>query len=102
MRILLVEDDKLLAAGIRESITSGGDTIDCLEDGESALDALSLERFDLVILDLGLPNLNGIDVLKGLAGKKCFPKSIWNRTFLKVNRRKGATIFAGMILVARA
>ncbi len=66
MRVLLIEDDELLAAGIRGSITNEGYTIDWLEDGESALHALSIEHFDMVILDIGLPNCSGIDVLKDL------------------------------------
>jgi len=70
MRILLVEDDKLLAEGIRESIIGQGYTMDWLDNGESALDALSFEHFDTVILDLGLPECSGIDVLKKLRKKK--------------------------------
>lgn len=70
MRILLVEDDELLAEGIRKSIAGEGYTIDWLDNGESALDVLSFEHFDTVILDLGLPECDGLDVLKKLRKRK--------------------------------
>jgi len=66
MRILLVEDDKALGEGIRTALKPDGYTVDWLEDGASALHALSNESFELAILDLGLPRLDGLAVLKQL------------------------------------
>ena len=66
MRILLVEDDRPLGEGIRTALKPEGYTVDWLQDGASALHALSHESFDLAILDLGLPRLDGLEVLKRL------------------------------------
>ena len=66
MRILLVEDDRPLGEGIRTALKPEGYTVDWLQDGASALHALSYESFDLAILDLGLPRLDGLEVLKRL------------------------------------
>lgn len=66
MRILLVEDDAGLGEGIRTSLKPEGYTVDWIQDGRSALHALTHESFDLVVLDLGLPRLDGIGVLKQL------------------------------------
>lgn len=66
MRILLVEDDIALGEGIRIALKPEGYTVDWLQDGVSALHALTHENFDLVVLDLGLPRMEGLDVLKAL------------------------------------
>ena len=66
MRILLVEDDELLADGIVTSLTLGGFIVDTVHTGEHALHALSYEQFDLCILDIGLPGISGFDVLQQL------------------------------------
>ena len=64
MRILLVEDDRALGEGIRTALKPEGYTVDWLQDGASALHALSHESFELAILDLGLPRMDGLEVLK--------------------------------------
>jgi len=66
MRILLVEDDHALGEGIRTALRPEGYTVDWLQDGASALHALNHESFELAILDLGLPRLDGLEVLKRL------------------------------------
>ncbi len=66
MRLLLVEDDKALGEGLRLGLRQEGYTVDWLQDGASALHALLSETFDLVVLDLGLPRLSGIQVLQQL------------------------------------
>ncbi|GGC94033.1 response regulator [Halopseudomonas salina] len=66
MRLLLVEDDKSLGEGIITALKAEGYTLDWLQDGASALHALSSEPFDLAILDLGLPRMDGLQVLKAL------------------------------------
>lgn len=64
MRLLLVEDDDSIAAGVSASLTRAGFTIDHIADGEAAWIAGSDEDYDVVILDLGLPSLDGMSVLK--------------------------------------
>ncbi|MDH4568096.1 response regulator transcription factor [Pseudomonas sp. BN414] len=74
MRLLLVEDDNALGAGVRAGLRQEGYTIDWLTDGASALHALQNEEFDLAILDLGLPRLDGVHVLQKLrAGGSTLP-----------------------------
>jgi two-component system response regulator QseB len=64
MRILLVDDDVPLGEGIRTALKSERYTIDWVRDGEAALHAMSVESFDLVVLDLGLPKMDGLQVLR--------------------------------------
>ena len=68
MRLLLVEDDKALGEGLRLGLRQEGYTVDWLQDGASAVHALLSEAFDLLVLDLGLPRLDGIQVLRQLRG----------------------------------
>lgn len=63
MRILLVEDDPELGDGLTVGLRQAGFAVDWLRDGNSADQALHSESFDLVVLDLGLPRLSGMDVL---------------------------------------
>jgi len=66
MRILIVEDDPLLADGLTRSLTRADYAVDLAADGGAADAVLATETFDLVILDLGLPKLDGFEVLKRL------------------------------------
>jgi two-component system OmpR family response regulator/two-component system response regulator QseB len=66
MRLLLVEDDRALGQGIRVALSNEGYTLDWLQDGVSALHALRSESFDLLLLDLGLPRLDGLTLLQQL------------------------------------
>ena len=69
MRILLIEDDELLGHGICTGLSQLGYTVDWLKDGQSADQALQTEFFDMIILDLGLPKISGIDLLENLRGR---------------------------------
>ncbi len=64
MRVLVAEDDRVLADGLCRSLRSAGYAVDHVTAGNEADTALSTQDYDLVILDLGLPRLPGIDVLK--------------------------------------
>ncbi len=66
MRILLVEDDPLLASGLLEALRRAGYTVEHVGDGRAAVAALAHNEFDLMVLDLGLPRLDGTEVLKSL------------------------------------
>jgi DNA-binding response OmpR family regulator len=66
MRLLLVEDDRQLGAGIRKALMRDGDHVDWLTDGAQALAAIRREKFELIILDLQLPGKDGISVLQSI------------------------------------
>lgn len=66
MRLLLVEDDRLLGDGIRAGLMQAGFAVDWAQDGREAELALAGEAYDAVVLDLGLPKLSGMEVLKSL------------------------------------
>lgn len=69
MRILLVEDDALLASGLQSALGRASHTVEHVDDGRRAVLALDNTQFDLVILDLGLPRLDGTEVLRLIRGK---------------------------------
>ncbi len=64
MRILLVEDDPQLGDGIRTGLQQAGYAVDWLRDGLEALHSLEVENFEIVILDLGLPRMDGMELLE--------------------------------------
>ena len=64
MRILVVEDDPVLRDGLSRSLRNAGYAVDTAQDGTLADDLLSVHAFDLVVLDLGLPGLDGQEVLR--------------------------------------
>ncbi|MEW5423447.1 response regulator [Amorphus sp. 3PC139-8] len=65
MRILLVEDDELVGDAVRTALTRNEYRVEWVRRGDDAADALLANRFDLVILELGLPGRDGLDVLTG-------------------------------------
>ena len=69
MRILLVEDDPQLGDGLTVGLRQAGFAVDWVKDGNSADHALQAESFDLVVLDLGLPRLSGMQVLTRARGR---------------------------------
>src|ERR1700744_6032404 len=69
MRILLVEDDRIIAEGVRKALRGEGFAVDWVEDGEAALSAAGGEPYDLVLLDLGLSNDVGLDVLRAFRAR---------------------------------
>src|SRR5215471_12737313 len=66
MRILIAEDDEVLLQGISKALSQSGFTVDGVSTGYDADLALKAHSFDLAILDLGLPLLDGLDVLRNL------------------------------------
>lgn len=64
MRLLLVEDDLQLAEALMSLLVSSGYAVDCVHDGEAAKTLVAAEQFDLMILDLNLPDLDGLSVLR--------------------------------------
>src|SRR6266403_1125611 len=66
MRILVVEDDSLLAQGLTRVLTRAGHAVDKAETGVQADKALRAGSYDLVVLDVGLPDIDGFEVLRRL------------------------------------
>ena len=69
MRILLAEDDGVLADVLTRSLRQSGYATDCVESGSQADTALTTQEFDLLILDLGLPKMSGLEVLRRLRAR---------------------------------
>jgi two-component system OmpR family response regulator len=63
MRILLVEDDQLIGAAIQQALHDAAYALDWVTDGETALSAAATQHYELMLLDLGLPDQDGFDVL---------------------------------------
>ena len=70
MRILIAEDDRVLADGLSRSLRAGGYAVDVVESGDNAESALLAQPYDLVILDLGLPGISGLEVLRRMRARK--------------------------------
>jgi DNA-binding response OmpR family regulator len=69
MRLLLVEDDRMIGESLRNALRGSGYAVDWVRDGRAADTTLASERFDLVLLDLGLPQRDGIEVLRSLRAR---------------------------------
>jgi len=69
MRFLLVEDDRMIGDTLRAALRMEGHAVDWVRDAVAAQGTLASERFDLVLLDLGLPQGHGLDVLRALRGR---------------------------------
>lgn len=66
MRILIVEDDDTVAAGLVEGLTAAGFTVDHAPSAETAESALSHTAYDLAVVDLGLPKMDGLELIRRL------------------------------------
>ncbi|HKU88049.1 MAG TPA: response regulator transcription factor [Casimicrobiaceae bacterium] len=70
MRILVVEDDSVLAAALTRALTQSAYAVDLVADGEAANDALATTAYDLVVLDIALPKVDGLAVLRRLRDRR--------------------------------
>ena len=69
MRILLIEDDGLIGDGIKNGLEKLGFTVDWFSDGNDGHEALFQAQYDAVVLDLGLPGMDGLSILKDWRNK---------------------------------
>jgi two-component system OmpR family response regulator len=72
MKLLLVEDDFVLGDALNESLKHKGFIVDWIRDGAMALSVIKTNHYDLVILDLGLPKLSGLEILKIARSKQIY------------------------------
>ncbi len=70
MNILLVEDDAVLADGLLHTLNKTGYTVICARTGSYAEQLLQAQDFDLILLDLGLPDMDGLQLLRRLRSRK--------------------------------
>jgi two-component system, OmpR family, response regulator len=69
MRVLLVEDDRMIGDVVSQSLKDESYAVDWVRDGQAALDTLATQVYDVVLLDLGLPKKDGMEVLRGIRSK---------------------------------
>lgn len=66
MRLLLVEDDVMVASGIKLGLSDAGYAVDWVGSAERALEVTKMESFDLAVIDIGLPGLDGLELTQRL------------------------------------
>ncbi len=69
MRVLLVEDDPMIGKAVQDALRDASYAADWVTDGLSALNGAASQHYDLVLLDLGLPGKDGLDVLRTIRGR---------------------------------
>ena len=72
-RVLIIEDDERMARALRVNLTARGYDVEVANDGSAGLTKLAQHPVDVVILDLGLPDIDGVDVVAGLRGWSSVP-----------------------------
>ena len=70
-KVLVVDDEKLIVKGIRFSLEQDGMEVYCAYDGEEALQLVKEQKFDIILLDVMLPKLNGFEVCQQIRELLC-------------------------------
>lgn len=100
MRVLLAEDDKMIGAAVVEALKDAAYAVDWVRDGSLAIDATASESYDLMLLDLGLPAVDGLEVLKRIrAGTGRIPVIILTARDALDDRVRGLDLGADDYLV---
>lgn len=73
MRVLLVEDDAMIGAAVQAALRDAAYAADWVRNGQTALDTLACQHYDLVLQDLGLPGKDGQDVLRAIRARNNVP-----------------------------
>lgn len=71
LRVLLIEDDKMVGAAVEQALKDAAYAVDWVRNGETALLAVESESYEVLLLDLGLPNTDGCSVLRRLRANGC-------------------------------
>lgn len=98
-KILLVEDEEMIRELYARQLTKAGFMVKTAAEGESGLEALKTEKFDVLLLDIMLPGINGLQVLRGLKVNNPNPAMI---TILLTNLGQESVIKEGFELGANA
>ena len=85
-RILVVDDDRQLLRALRINLTARGYEVQLAPDGVSALAAASRQPPDLVIVDLGLPDMDGVEVVEGIRGWSAVPVIVLSARHLEQSK----------------
>lgn len=96
MRILLVEDDALLGDALQAGLKQSGYAADWMKDGVAAEQALSTEPYAAVVLDLGLPRLSGLEVLRRLRSRNSQSQNTHTQKIQSNNARTPVLILTAM------
>ncbi|MFT4907116.1 MAG: two-component system OmpR family response regulator [Oleispira sp.] len=100
MRILLVEDDQLIGQAVEQALQDAALVVDWVQDGETALSAINIENYSLLLLDLGLPKKDGFEVLRLIRqNKQTVPAIIITARDAVADRIKGLDYGADDYLV---
>ena len=67
-KVLVVDDEKLIVKGLRFSLEQDGMEVDCAYDGEDALEKAKAGEYDIILLDLMLPKMDGLEVCQQIRG----------------------------------
>ena len=85
MKILLLEDEKMLQTSINEYLSDLGYIIECFSDGLEAQKTLNECEYDLLILDINVPNIDGLELVKNLQNKQDFTPTIFISANIDIN-----------------
>lgn len=77
MKILLLEDDMMLSSAIVQYLESTGHVVESFREGETALEALNSKTFDLLVLDINVPGIDGLTLLERIYAAKITPPAIF-------------------------
>ncbi len=99
MRVLIVEDDDAIATPLAKGLVREGLTVDRVETGKDALDRASGTSFDVVLLDLGLPDRDGFDVCRDLRARSDVPIIVVTARSEEVDRVVGLELGADDYIV---
>lgn len=91
MRILIVEDERALCDTLAKSLKQKGYEVDACYDGDSALDWLLAEKYDLILLDLNLPGRDGMELLKTLRERDRETRVLISPPASRISRQGGGT-----------
>jgi DNA-binding NtrC family response regulator len=83
-RVLVVDDDSGVAQAVRRILIQRGLAVDIAADGTVALEKMELQAYDVMVLDLRMSNLDGLDVLRALRSRSNAPETILHSAFLDV------------------
>ena len=99
MRVLIVEDDDAIATPLAKGLEREGFDVDRVETGQAALDRATESAFDVVLLDLGLPDRDGFDVCRELRAKSDVPIIVVTARSEEIDRVVGLELGADDYIV---
>ena len=101
LRIMVIDDEGIVGRRLKPALEKSGDTVETFEDGRSALERLAVQRFDIVVTDIRMDDIDGLEVLERVQERSPATKVIVITGYATVELAREALVKGAFDFIAK-